>query len=138
MKKMKAGEGDLYAGGIKTLLLLKDERLVVGAGDGMVELIEIINKNNRAHTKSSISKLPNTPQIFTVSRKLSYIKIKQVEYIKIRAKRNALGTVKVKDEKHIHLRKIYYLFSDNTSTSKNVFSYSKNFINIRSHLREIF
>lgn len=64
MKKMKAGEGDLYAGGVKTLLLLKDERLIVGAGDGTVELIEIISKNNQTYTKP---KLPNMPQIFTVS-----------------------------------------------------------------------
>lgn len=68
MKRMKAGEGDLYAGGIKTLLLLKDERLVVGAGDGTVELIEIMNRNNQTRTKPSSTKLPNTPQIFTVSR----------------------------------------------------------------------
>ncbi|XP_014472241.1 PREDICTED: cilia- and flagella-associated protein 52 [Dinoponera quadriceps] len=64
-KKMKAGEGDLYAGGVKALLLLKDERLVVGAGDGTVELIEIISRNNQARVKPSMSKLPNTPQIFT-------------------------------------------------------------------------
>lgn len=67
LKRMKSGEGDLYAGGIKCLLLLKDEKLVVGAGDGTVEMIEIVNKNGRVKT-SKLSMYPNTPQIFTVSR----------------------------------------------------------------------
>lgn len=61
---MKAGEGDLYAGGVKSLLLLQNERLVVGAGDGTVELIEIMSRISRTPIKPS--KLPNTPQIFTV------------------------------------------------------------------------
>ncbi|EZA49276.1 WD repeat-containing protein [Ooceraea biroi] len=62
-RKMKAGEGDLYAGGVKSLLLLKDGKLVVGAGDGTVELIEIISGKNSRSQK--LSKLPNTPQILT-------------------------------------------------------------------------
>ncbi|XP_012220706.1 cilia- and flagella-associated protein 52 [Linepithema humile] len=63
LRKMKAGEGDLYAGGVKCLLLLKDGKLMLGAGDGAVELIEIINKTTSRTQK--LSKLPNTPQIFT-------------------------------------------------------------------------
>ncbi|KAL6261909.1 hypothetical protein P5V15_006992 [Pogonomyrmex californicus] len=62
-KKMKIGEGDLYAGGVRSLLLLKDGKLVVGTGDGIVELIQIINKKkNQTHKPS---KFPNTPQILT-------------------------------------------------------------------------
>ncbi|KAL0107174.1 hypothetical protein PUN28_015593 [Cardiocondyla obscurior] len=62
-RKMKMGEGDLYAGGVKSLLLLKDGKLVIGTGDGTIELIQIINlKENRM---SKLSKFPNTPQIFT-------------------------------------------------------------------------
>lgn len=66
LKKMKAGEGDLYAGGVKCLLLLKDGKLIVGAGDGAVELIEIIISKKTSRTQKP-SKLPNTPQIFTVN-----------------------------------------------------------------------
>lgn len=62
---MKMGEGDLYAGGVRSLLLLKDEKLLVGAGDGTVELIQIISKKeSRTHKPS---KFPNTPQILTVN-----------------------------------------------------------------------
>lgn len=64
LKKMKVGEGDLYAGGVKNLLLLKDQKLIVGAGDGGVELIEIVDRKNPT---AKTSKFPNTPQIFTVS-----------------------------------------------------------------------
>jgi len=65
LRKMKAGEGDLYAGGVKCLLLLKDGKLLVGAGDGTVESIEIISK--KIGRAQKLSKLPNTPQILTVS-----------------------------------------------------------------------
>lgn len=65
-KKRKTGEGDLYAGGVRSLLLLKDGKLVVGTGDGTIELIQIISmKENRIRKPS---KFPNTPQILTVSR----------------------------------------------------------------------
>lgn len=62
---MKAGEGGLYAGGVKSLLLTKDGKLVVGTGDGTVELIEIINKDGKNSRSFKPSKFPNTPQIFT-------------------------------------------------------------------------
>jgi len=65
MRKMKMGEGDLYEGGVKSLLLLKDGKLVVGTGDGTIEVVEIINRKNSHPQKPS--KFPNTPQIFTVS-----------------------------------------------------------------------
>ncbi|XP_011860734.1 PREDICTED: cilia- and flagella-associated protein 52 [Vollenhovia emeryi] len=62
-RKIKTGEGDLYAGGVRSLLLLKDGRLVVGTGDGTIELIQIIStKENRTRKPS---KFPNTPQILT-------------------------------------------------------------------------
>jgi len=67
-RKMKMGEGDLYAGGVRNLLLLKDGKLVVGTGDGTIELIQIISmKESRTQSKQP-SKFPNTPQILTVSR----------------------------------------------------------------------
>ncbi|KYN02582.1 PREDICTED: cilia- and flagella-associated protein 52 [Cyphomyrmex costatus] len=63
-RKMKTGEGDLYAGGVRSLLLLKDRKLVVGTGNGTIELIQIINiKESRTHKQQS--KFPNTPQILT-------------------------------------------------------------------------
>ncbi|XP_071650715.1 cilia- and flagella-associated protein 52 [Temnothorax longispinosus] len=62
-RKMKTGEGDLYAGGVRSLLLLKGGKLVVGTGDGTIELIQIITmKENRTRKPS---KFPNTPQILT-------------------------------------------------------------------------
>lgn len=64
-RKMRTGEGDLYAGGVSSLLLLKDGRLVVGTGDGTIELIEIISRKNGRTKKPS--KFPNTPQILAVS-----------------------------------------------------------------------
>ncbi|XP_018044232.1 PREDICTED: cilia- and flagella-associated protein 52 [Atta colombica] len=64
-RKMKMGEGDLYAGGVRNLLLLKDGKLVVGTGDGTIELIQIISmKESRTQSKQP-SKFPNTPQILT-------------------------------------------------------------------------
>lgn len=62
---MKTGEGDLYAGGVRSLLLLKDGKLLVGTGDGTVELIQIISKKESRTQKPS--KFPNTPQILTVN-----------------------------------------------------------------------
>lgn len=64
-RKMRTGEGDLYAGGVSSLLLLKDGKLVVGTGDGIIELIEIISRKNGRTKKPS--KFPNTPQILAVS-----------------------------------------------------------------------
>ncbi|XP_029176006.1 cilia- and flagella-associated protein 52 [Nylanderia fulva] len=63
LRKMKMGEGDLYSGGVTSLVLLKGGKLLIGTGDGTVELIQIINrKESRTHKPS---KFPNTPQILT-------------------------------------------------------------------------
>ncbi|XP_020291599.1 cilia- and flagella-associated protein 52 isoform X2 [Pseudomyrmex gracilis] len=72
-RKMKTGEGDPYAGGVNSLLLLKNgrtgsEELVVGTGDGTIELIEIISKKNGRPTQKKPTKFPNTPQILTHQR----------------------------------------------------------------------
>ncbi|KAF7402973.1 hypothetical protein HZH66_005240 [Vespula vulgaris] len=56
------GEVECYAGGVEKLLLLKDERMIVGAGDGTVELIEIMDID---FSKTKFAKLPSTPQIKT-------------------------------------------------------------------------
>lgn len=63
LRKMKMGKGDLYAGGVRSLLLLKDGKLVVGTGDGTIELVQIINLKEDRMRKPS--KFPNTPQILT-------------------------------------------------------------------------
>lgn len=76
---MKAGEGGLYAGGVKSLLLTKDGKLVVGTGDGTVELIEIINKDGKNSRSFKPSKFPNTPQIFTVSH-LNHFRQRRAPY----------------------------------------------------------
>ncbi|XP_012271661.1 cilia- and flagella-associated protein 52 [Orussus abietinus] len=60
-KKRKTGEGDLYGGGVTNLLLLEDGRVVVGAGDGTVEIVKILDAPLNTSTQSV--KLPNTPQL---------------------------------------------------------------------------
>lgn len=86
---MKTGEGDLYAGGVRSLLLLKDGKLLVGAGDGTIELIQIISKKeSRTHKPS---KFPNTPQILTVN--LLFVNFSQkrdIYYRKIESARERL------------------------------------------------
>lgn len=77
---MKTGEGDLYAGGVTSLLLLKDGKLLVGTGDGTVELIQIINrKESRTHKPS---KFPNTPQILTVNLLFIHLYEREIYYEK--------------------------------------------------------
>ncbi|KAK2579213.1 hypothetical protein KPH14_008184 [Odynerus spinipes] len=56
------GEVECYAGGVEKLLLLECEKMIVGAGDGAVELIEIADID---FSKSKAAKLPSTPQIIT-------------------------------------------------------------------------
>lgn len=80
LRKMKTGEGDLYAGGVTSLLLLKDGKLLVGTGDGTVELIQIINrKESRTHKPS---KFPNTPQILTVNLLFIHLYGREIYYEK--------------------------------------------------------
>ncbi|XP_035734777.1 cilia- and flagella-associated protein 52-like isoform X2 [Vespa mandarinia] len=64
LKKVNQAKGEIecYAGGVEKLLLLNDEKLIVGAGDGTVELIEIMDID---FSKSKFAKLPSTPQIKT-------------------------------------------------------------------------
>ena len=63
-RKMKMGMGDLYEGGVTTLLLLDDEKLLVGSGAGNVELIRIVDTSINFNQGV---KLPSTPQIKTVN-----------------------------------------------------------------------
>lgn len=64
LKRLKTGEGDLYVGGVKNLLLLSNGQLIVGAGDGTIELTEIVNIETGNSTKI---KLPTVPRIRVVS-----------------------------------------------------------------------
>lgn len=63
--KLKFGEGDPYIGGVTSLAFFNDGRMIVGAGNGVVELIQI------AHTKkASIAKVKpaNSPSIQMVKK----------------------------------------------------------------------
>ncbi|CAK9834368.1 Cilia- and flagella-associated protein 52, partial [Anthophora retusa] len=44
-KKENTNNGEVYAGGVKNLLLSETDKLIVGAGDGTVEQIEITNES---------------------------------------------------------------------------------------------
>lgn len=61
--KSNSQNGEIYAGGVKNLLLLEKEKLIVGAGDGTVELIEIIKESKL----TKITKALVIPAIMTVS-----------------------------------------------------------------------
>lgn len=61
--KANSQNGEIYAGGVKNLLLLEKEKLIVGAGDGTVELIEIIKESKL----TKITKALVIPAIMTVS-----------------------------------------------------------------------
>ncbi|XP_034936102.1 cilia- and flagella-associated protein 52 [Chelonus insularis] len=65
IKKLKTGVGDLYAAGVTALYLIQKKKLIVGTGDGTLELTEIIAVNIIASSKQKI-KLPSTPQIKTL------------------------------------------------------------------------
>lgn len=62
--KANSQNGEIYAGGVKNLLLLEKEKLIVGAGDGTVELIEIIKASKLT---AKITKALVIPAIMTVS-----------------------------------------------------------------------
>lgn len=64
-KKLKTGVGNLYPGGVTQLLLLQNKKIIVGTGDGTIELIEIVPVPAGAAAKQLV-KLPSTPQIRTV------------------------------------------------------------------------
>ncbi|XP_017767135.1 PREDICTED: cilia- and flagella-associated protein 52 [Eufriesea mexicana] len=63
-KKSNACDGQVYAGGVKNLLLLEKGKLIVGAGDGTVELTEI--------TKESICTINKTKKPFIVPAIITY------------------------------------------------------------------
>ena len=78
-KRRNKDIGDLYEGGIQTLLMLNDVYLIVGAGDGTVELIEILkmlppvkttttkcSSRKGPLTNSYVVKMPNKPRVKTV------------------------------------------------------------------------
>ncbi|KAJ8682769.1 hypothetical protein QAD02_018561 [Eretmocerus hayati] len=62
-KNRKNGIGDLYCGGVSSLLLYKTDNLIVGTGDGSLELIKIVEMNEKSNRKV---KSPSTPQIKTI------------------------------------------------------------------------
>ncbi|XP_051157858.1 cilia- and flagella-associated protein 52 isoform X2 [Leptopilina boulardi] len=59
-KKLKDGIGDLYPGGVTALLLLNEEKILVGSGGGNVETIKILDTTLNFR---KCVKLPSTPQI---------------------------------------------------------------------------
>ncbi|XP_015518674.1 cilia- and flagella-associated protein 52 [Neodiprion lecontei] len=61
-------EAILYAGGITGLTLLGNERLVVGAGDGTVELVKILESEPVPNFGEAKLKLPTTAQILTLAK----------------------------------------------------------------------
>lgn len=62
-KNRKLGVGDLYSGGVNNLLLYKNGRIIVGTGDGTLELVTIVDVTVKADKRV---KSPSTPQIKTV------------------------------------------------------------------------
>ncbi|XP_023314400.1 cilia- and flagella-associated protein 52-like [Trichogramma pretiosum] len=62
-KNRKNGLGDLYAGGVSNLLLRNDGRLIVGSGNGAVELVEVLPEPGKINKKL---KSPSTPQLRTI------------------------------------------------------------------------
>ncbi|CAB0032984.1 unnamed protein product [Trichogramma brassicae] len=62
-KNRKNGLGDLYAGGVSNLLLCNDGRLIVGSGNGAVELVEVLPEPGKINKKL---KSPSTPQLKTI------------------------------------------------------------------------
>lgn len=60
------GNGIVYAGGVSNLLALGEEKLIVGAGDGTIELVEIAI-GSTAYAARKMKTLPIVPAIITVS-----------------------------------------------------------------------
>ncbi|CAD6241390.1 GSCOCG00002716001-RA-CDS [Cotesia congregata] len=66
-KKLKTGVGNLYSGGVTQLILLPNKKIIVGTGNGTIELIEIVPIPAGAMAKQLV-KLPCTPQIRTLKK----------------------------------------------------------------------
>lgn len=67
--------GAVYAGGVKNLLLLENGEIIVGAGDGTVESIEIVKSDAAAaaaFVKNGYEKLLVLPCIITVMNETIY------------------------------------------------------------------
>lgn len=64
-KKRKFGRGELYSGGVNNLLLYKQDKLIVGTGDGTVEMVTIVDLPRKADQRL---RSPSNPQIKTVQR----------------------------------------------------------------------
>lgn len=64
-KGKTSGEGEAYAGGVRNLLLLRKEEIIVGTGDGTVELAEI--STDSLHVRDRTKKLLVMPCIKTVN-----------------------------------------------------------------------
>ncbi|XP_058791457.1 cilia- and flagella-associated protein 52 [Phymastichus coffea] len=62
-KNRRLGVGDLYSGGVSNLLLCKADLMIVGAGDGTLELVTIVEGKTKADARI---KCPSTPQIKTI------------------------------------------------------------------------
>ncbi|XP_001607842.2 cilia- and flagella-associated protein 52 [Nasonia vitripennis] len=62
-KNRKIGIGDLYSGGVSNLLIFKQDKIIVGTGDGSIELATIVELNVKQDKKI---KSPSTPQIKTL------------------------------------------------------------------------
>lgn len=62
-KNQRKGIGDLYSGGVSNLLLLKSGKLIVGSGNGAVEMVEIVDCRI---SRNKLAAGPSTPQLKTV------------------------------------------------------------------------
>lgn len=67
LKKINT-EAFLYCGGVTGLAMLQDGRLIVGAGDGTVELVRILESKLVSGFGEPKLKLPTTAQIMTVRK----------------------------------------------------------------------
>ncbi|XP_020710448.2 cilia- and flagella-associated protein 52 [Athalia rosae] len=67
LKKLHT-EAFLYGGGVTSLALLNDGRLIVGAGDGSLELVKILENEPVSNFGEAKLKLPTTPQIVTLAK----------------------------------------------------------------------
>lgn len=66
--KIKTSDGEAYAGGVKNMLVLgKEENIIVGAGDGTIELVQISEDLVASCAGNKTKKLLILPCIITVN-----------------------------------------------------------------------